>query len=116
MGFRVSRRLRATQRDPDQEAERPPGTGPAAGGSAQRGDESAQPGVGTSSATPTAVVPRWIQLVVLPLGLLGLWALARAAGPVLLVLIAASTVALILNPLVQRLHRHHVPRGLAILI
>jgi predicted PurR-regulated permease PerM len=62
------------------------------------------------------VVPRWIQLVVLPLALLGLWALARAAGPILLVLIAASTVALILNPVVKRLHRRRVPRGVAILL
>ena len=51
----------------------------------------------------------------LPLGVLGLWALARAAGTVLLVLIAAATGALILNPLVRRLHRRRFPRGLAIL-
>ena len=60
------------------------------------------------------IVPRWIQLVVLPLALLGLWALARASGPVLLILIIASVVALILNPLVRFLHQHRVPRGLAI--
>ncbi len=67
-------------------------------------------------ATPPApvVVPRWVQLVVLPLSLLGLWALARAAGSVLLVLIAAATVALILAPLVRVLERK-TPRGLAIL-
>jgi predicted PurR-regulated permease PerM len=62
------------------------------------------------------VVPRWVQLVALPLALLGLWALARAAGVVVLILIAASTVALILNPVVRMLHRHRVPRGLAILL
>ena len=62
------------------------------------------------------VVPRWIQLVMLPLGLLGLWALARASGAVLLILIIASTVALILNPVVRMLGRLKVPRGLAILI
>jgi hypothetical protein len=63
---------------------------------------------------PPVVVPRWIQLVLLPLALLGLWALARAAGPVLLILIAAGTAALILNPLVKILERRHLPRGLAI--
>jgi predicted PurR-regulated permease PerM len=52
---------------------------------------------------------------VLPLALLGLWALARAAGPVVLILIAAGTVALILNPLVKMLERRRLPRGLAIL-
>jgi len=62
------------------------------------------------------VVPRWIQLVLLPLALLGLWALARAAGPVLLILIAAGTAALILNPLVKMLERWRLPRGLAILV
>jgi predicted PurR-regulated permease PerM len=62
------------------------------------------------------VVPRWVQLVVLPLGLLGLWALARAAGTVLLILLAASTIALILNPLVKMLVRRRLPRGVAIFL
>jgi predicted PurR-regulated permease PerM len=64
---------------------------------------------------PPVVVPRWVQLVLLPLGLLGLWALARAAGNVLLVLIVASMVALILAPWVRLLERR-MPRGLAILL
>ena len=62
------------------------------------------------------VVPRWIQLVVLPLALLALWALARAAGTVLLILLAASVVALILNPLVRKLVRRRIPRGVAIFL
>jgi predicted PurR-regulated permease PerM len=62
------------------------------------------------------VVPRWIQLVLLPLGLLGLWALARAAGTVLLILVAAAIFALILNPLVKMVSRRGVPRGLSILL
>src|SRR6476659_9013983 len=68
----------------------------------------------TTATVPPVVIPRWIQLVVLPLGILGLWALARAAGTVLLVLLIASVVALILNPLVRLLERIKVPRGLAI--
>jgi predicted PurR-regulated permease PerM len=67
-------------------------------------------------AVPRVVVPRWIHLVLLPLALLGLWALARASGPVLLILLAASTIALIINPLVRILSHHGVPRGLGILI
>jgi predicted PurR-regulated permease PerM len=55
-------------------------------------------------------------LVLLPIALLGLWALARAAGTVLLILIVASIVALIINPLVRRLERGRIPRGLAILL
>ena len=62
------------------------------------------------------VVPRWIQLVLLPIGLLALWALARAAKPVVLILIVASTIALIFNPLIKILERRRVPRGLAIVI
>ncbi len=65
---------------------------------------------------PPVVVPRWIQLVILPLALLGLWALARATGTVLLILLGASTIALILNPVVKLLARRRIPRGLAILL
>lgn len=66
------------------------------------------------------VVPRWIQLVVLPLGLLALFALARAADTVVLVFLVASVIALILNPVVKRLERPlgsrgiRLPRGLAV--
>src|SRR5438105_15647831 len=60
------------------------------------------------------VVPRWVQLVLLPIALLGLWALARAAGTVFLILLVASVIALILNPLVTILNHRRVPRGLAI--
>jgi predicted PurR-regulated permease PerM len=63
---------------------------------------------------PPVVVPRWIQLVLLPVALLALWALARASGPVLLILIVASVIALILNPLVKMLERARLPRALAI--
>jgi predicted PurR-regulated permease PerM len=58
------------------------------------------------------VVPRWIQLVALPLGLLALYALARAADTVLLVFLVASVIALILNPMVKRVERPFGKRGL----
>ncbi len=61
------------------------------------------------------VVPRWIQLVLLPLALLALWALAKAAGKVLVIFIVAALIALILNPAVAYLQRPRVPRGLAVL-
>jgi predicted PurR-regulated permease PerM len=69
----------------------------------------------TLRSVAPVVVPRWIQIVLLPLALLALWALARAAGSVLLILVVASMVALILAPVV-RLLEHRIPRGLAILI
>jgi predicted PurR-regulated permease PerM len=77
-----------------------------------------EPTVGPTTVmnSPLTVVPRWVQAVVLPLALLGLWALARASGTVLLILFAASVIALMLNPVVKQLERGRVPRGLAILL
>ncbi|HEV3318432.1 MAG TPA: AI-2E family transporter [Solirubrobacteraceae bacterium] len=64
---------------------------------------------------PRAVVPRWVQLVLLPLALLALWELAKAAGKVLLIFVVAAVIALILNPVVAFVQRPRVPRGLAVL-
>jgi predicted PurR-regulated permease PerM len=64
---------------------------------------------------PRVVVPRWVQLVVLPLAVLGLWELARASGKILLLFIVAGVIALILNPAVALLQRARLPRGLAVL-
>jgi predicted PurR-regulated permease PerM len=74
-----------------------------------------EPTQGATPQPPRTVVPRWVQLVVLPLALLGLWALARAAGKVLLIFIVAAVIALILNPAVAFLQRSRLPRGLAVL-
>jgi predicted PurR-regulated permease PerM len=65
---------------------------------------------------PRAVVPRWVQLVLLPIALLALWALAKAAGKVLLIFVIAAVIALILNPAVAFVQRPRIPRGLAVLI
>src|ERR1035437_1092137 len=105
MRFRVSRDFLNALRSPSAQPAEQPQPGP---------EETAEPAMTPASVAPV-VVPRWVQLVLLPLALLGLWALARAAGPVLLILIAASTVALILNPLVKILQRAGLSRGLAIL-
>jgi len=61
------------------------------------------------------VVARWVQLVLLPLGLLALYALAQAAGTVLLLFIVAAVIALILNPLVSLVERARLPRTLAVI-
>ena len=74
--------------------------------------------VGDAPSTPAparVVIPRWVQLVLLPLALLALWALAKAAGKVLVIFIVAGLIALILNPAVAFLHRSRLPRGLAVL-
>jgi predicted PurR-regulated permease PerM len=116
MRFRVRQRT-STQSARDDESpagDRPtpqPDEGPVENSSADRPALDLPPVA--NPATPV-VVPRWIQLVALPLAVLGLWAVARAAGSVLLVLVAAATVALILAPLVRVLERP-LPRGIAIL-
>jgi predicted PurR-regulated permease PerM len=70
---------------------------------------------GDSPHVPPVVVPRWVQLVMLPVAILALWALARAAGTVLLVFLAAAVLAMMLNPLVGGLqHRLRFPRPLAV--
>jgi predicted PurR-regulated permease PerM len=68
-----------------------------------------------NSEPPRVMVPRWVQLVALPLTLLALWALARAAGKVLVIFVVAAVIALILNPAVAFLQRSRLPRGLAVL-
>jgi putative heme transporter len=93
--------------------------------SSEPGDEAAPPEAeeeklaGTedeSAARPKrAVVPRWVQLVLLPLAIIAVWAVAKAAGKVLLLFIVAGLIALILNPAVALLHRDRIPRGLAVL-
>jgi predicted PurR-regulated permease PerM len=77
-------------------------------------DESPQAGAGHEEP-PREVVPRWIQLAVLPIALLALWGLAKAAGSVLVLFIVAGLIALILNPAVAFLQRRRFPRGLAVL-
>ena len=61
------------------------------------------------------VVPRWVQLVMLPLAVLALYAVAHAAGVVLLLFVIAAVIALILNPLVEFLQRARIPRTAAVI-
>src|ERR671910_2103761 len=61
------------------------------------------------------VLPRWVQLVLLPLAILGVAAILRAAGPILLLFIVAALIALLLNPFVTLLLRARFPRGPAVL-
>jgi predicted PurR-regulated permease PerM len=77
-----------------------------------------EPGAGPETPVPPAkvVVPRWIQLVALPLLVIAIYLIAKAAGIVLLAFTVAAVVALILNPIVAFLQARRVPRGLAILI
>ncbi len=75
----------------------------------------AQPSPAPPRGAPV-VVPRWVQLVMLPLGVLALYALAQAAGIVLLLFIVAAVIALILNPVVELVQRSRLPRTLAVIV
>ena len=59
-------------------------------------------------------IPRWTQLVLLPLLLLLLWTVAGAVRHVLFLFLVSLLIALLLNPLVRGLGRAKVPRGGAV--
>jgi predicted PurR-regulated permease PerM len=59
-------------------------------------------------------VPRWVQLVAVPLLGLAAYAVVHAAGGVLLLFIAAGVIALVLAPVVGLMTRFGLPRGVAI--
>src|SRR5438552_15522962 len=61
-------------------------------------------------------IPRWIQLVGLPLLLLLIWVVAGAVRHVVFIFLVALLIALLLNPLVRGLGRVWIPRGFAVAI
>jgi predicted PurR-regulated permease PerM len=61
-------------------------------------------------------VPRWVQLVGLPVLLLVVWMLAGLLGHVLFLFLTASVIAFLLNPLVRDLQRARLPRGAAVTV
>jgi predicted PurR-regulated permease PerM len=65
---------------------------------------------------PTIQIPRWIQLVGLPLVLLLGWVIAGAVRQVLFLFLVAALIALLLNPLVRGVSHARVPRGFSVAI
>ncbi len=65
---------------------------------------------------PPIVVPRWIQLVGLPVLAVVVLVLARPLGHVLFLFLTAAVIAFMLNPLVRDLTKVRVPHGLAVLV
>ena len=61
------------------------------------------------SGVPTIRVPRWIQLVGLPVLLLIAWALAGTLGHAIFLFLTASVIAFLLNPLVRSLQGLRMP-------
>jgi predicted PurR-regulated permease PerM len=60
------------------------------------------------------LIPRWIQLVGLPLLLLFLWVVAGAVRHVLFLFIVALLIALFFDPIVRFFHHARLPRGFAV--
>ena len=65
---------------------------------------------------PTIQIPRWIQLVGLPVLAVLAFLVAETLGHVLFLFLTASVIALTLNPLVRDLTKLRLPRGLAVAI
>jgi len=59
-------------------------------------------------------IPRWIQLVGLPILLLLLWVVAGAVRHVVFLFLVALLIALLLSPLVSIVQRVRIPRGFAV--
>src|SRR4051794_478736 len=75
-----------------------------------------EPSTNPPARVEPVVVPRWVQMVLLPLGIVGVYLLLKAAGSVLLLFIIAGLIALVLNPLVALLVRLRIPRGASVAI
>jgi predicted PurR-regulated permease PerM len=65
---------------------------------------------------PRIEIPRWVQLVGLPLLLLLIWVVAGALRHAVFLFLVAALIALLLNPVVRGLGRAWIPRGLAVAI
>src|SRR5262249_20236765 len=63
---------------------------------------------------PPLIVPRWVQLVTLPLLLLLAWVVAGAVGDAGFIFLFAPLFSLLLNRLVRGVGRVRIPRGLAV--
>ena len=69
---------------------------------------------GPSAGAAKIEIPRWIQLVGLPLLLLLLWVIAGAARHVVFLFLIAALIAFLLNPIVRALTRVWIPRGFGV--
>jgi predicted PurR-regulated permease PerM len=69
-----------------------------------------------AGGAPTIQIPRWIQLVGLPILALLVWVLASRVVHALFLFVVAALVALLLHPLVRALNRVWIPRGFSIAI
>src|SRR4051794_24528430 len=86
-------------------------------GVGEEGPES--PPLHTPTPAPPArieptLVPRWVQMVLLPVGIAAAYLFLNRAGHILLLFIIAGLIALLLNPFVSLLMKLRIPRGAAV--
>jgi predicted PurR-regulated permease PerM len=72
--------------------------------------------VSEQAPPPRILIPRWIQLVGLPLLLLLAWVFANAAGHTIFLFLIATLIALLLDPVVLTLGAFKIRRGLSVVI
>ena len=68
------------------------------------------------TSRPTIRIPRWVQLVVLPVLLLLAWQLAGALGHAIFLFLTASVIVFLLNPLVRALQELRIRRGIGVAV
>jgi predicted PurR-regulated permease PerM len=62
------------------------------------------------------LIPRWIQLVGLPLVVVGTWLLVSAVNGAVFVFVVAALIAILLNPIVRAFCALRIPRGIAVFL
>jgi predicted PurR-regulated permease PerM len=62
------------------------------------------------------LVPRWVQLVGLPLAIVGVWLLVSAVNHAVFVFVVAALIAILLNPIVRAFCALRIPRGISVLL
>ena len=61
-------------------------------------------------------IPRWVQLVGLPLLIVGAWQLVSAVSHAVFIFIVAALIAILLNPIVRAFSALRIPRPAAVLL
>ena len=61
-------------------------------------------------------IPRWVQLVGLPLAIIGAWQLVSAVDHAVFVFIVAALIAILLNPIVRAFCSLRIPRPVAVFL
>lgn len=62
------------------------------------------------------LIPRWVQLVGLPLLVLGAWRVFEVVNHAVFIFVVAALIAILLNPIVRAFCALHIPRPLAVFL